>query len=208
MKKSILLFLTATAVAAAMTACSKPADPSGSSAAAQSESSANESAAAEAAQEETTADETKAEVHYGIIKGTITEGTEDDLEILVTTDEGQELSVGPLEITSVETVIEPGRNIAIVYAGDFDGSNLENLDLYLMLEQHDNMEIKTVTGVTTANAMSTFQLKTDDGQEIDFMKDNCGMEKDAMTKDSGDRVKVVYLASGEDTYPLYIYKAQ
>ena len=36
--------------------------------------------------------------------------------------------------------------------------------------------------------MSSFTIKTDDGQELSFLKDNCPIEEGALAGDSGDKV--------------------
>lgn len=47
-------------------------------------------------------------------------------------------------------------------------------------------------------------MKTDDGQELSFLKDNCPIEEGALAGDSGDKVTVTYVNSQGVNYPVEI----
>ena len=55
------------------------------------------------------------------------------------------------------------------------------------LPEQEEWTIMTETGTTTANAMSSFSMETEDGRELSFVKDNCPMEEGALAGDSGDQ---------------------
>ena len=42
---------------------------------------------------------------------------------------------------------------------------------------------------------SSFTIKTDDGQELSFLKDNCPIEEGALAGDSGDKVTCLLYTS-------------
>ena len=83
----------------------------------------------------------------------------------------------------------------------------ELLTLVVALPEQEEWSILTEKGTTTANAMSSFTMKTDDGQELSFLKDNCPIEDGALAGDSGDKVSVTYVNSQGVNYPVEIRSA-
>ena len=51
-------------------------------------------------------------------------------------------------------------------------------------------------------------MKTDDGQELSFLKDNCPIEDGSLAGDSGDEVSVTYVNSQGVNYPVEIKSAK
>lgn len=89
-----------------------------------------------------------------------------------------------------------------------------------MIQEADSLEfiaavpytayrIGRAEGVTLNNAMSTFSLQTDGGV-LNFLKDNCKIEEDAMKRNEGDHIVVYYAYSEQDQiyYPLEIFAAE
>ena len=106
---------------------------------------------------------------------------------------------GQLEPTSGE--------IAIAYIGEPLGK-LEDVDLVVALPEQEEWTISTEEGTTTANAMSSFAMKTADGRELSFLKDNCPIEDGALSEDSGDLIWVTYVTSEGMNFPVEIVKGQ
>ena len=103
----------------------------------------------------------------------------------------------------MEVEIEEDVQIAIAYIGEPLGS-LEDVTLVVALPEQEEWSILTEDGTTTANAMSSFTIKTDDGQELSFLKDNCPIEEGVLAGDSGDKVTVTYVNSQGVNYPVEI----
>ena len=112
----------------------------------------------------------------------------------------------------MEVELAEETQIAIAYIGEVLGgpeaAALEDVILVVALPEQEEWTIMTETGTTTANAMSTFSMKTEDGRELSFMKDNCPMEEGALVGDSGDQVEVTYVASQGMNFPVEIKAAR
>ena len=106
----------------------------------------------------------------------------------------------------MEVDIKEDVHIAIAYIGEPLGE-LKDVILVVALPEQEEWSILTEKGVTTANAMSSFSMKTDDGQELSFLKDNCPIEDGALAGDSGDKVRVTYVNSQGVNYPVEIRSA-
>ena len=78
----------------------------------------------------------------------------------------------------------------------------------MALPEQEEWTISTEEGITTANAMSSFAMKTADGRELSFLKDNCPIEDGALSEDSGDPVRVTYVTSEGMNFPVEIEKGQ
>ena len=85
---------------------------------------------------------------------------------------------------------------------------LEDVDLVVALPEQEEWTISTEEGTTTANAMSSFAMKTADGRELSFLKDNCPIEDGALSEDSGDSIWVTYVTSEGMNFPVEIVKGQ
>ena len=99
--------------------------------------------------------------------------------------------------------------IAIAYIGEELESqeDLDKVDLVVVFPEQEEWTICQETGTTLFNAMSSFTLKTDQGHELQLLKDNCPIEDGALSQDSGDRVTVIYVTSQGLNFPIEILKA-
>ena len=207
MKKHSLM-ITAAALAAAMvlgTGCAKK--PAGeTSETVTSLSSAEETTKAPettAKAQETTEQAAEAKEVYHMLQGTVTKVTADGSVFTLQADDGRDYDISQSDIRDVEVEIEEDVQIAIAYIGEPLGS-LEDVTLVVALPEQEEWSILTEKGTTTANAMSSFTIKTDDGQELSCLKDNCAMEEGALAGDSGDKVTVTYVNSQGVNYPVEI----
>ena len=200
MKKHSLM-ITAAALAAAMvlgTGCAKkPAVETSETVT--SQASAEETTKAP----ETTEQAAEAKEVYHMLQGTVTKVTADGSVFTLQADDGKDYDISQSNIRDVEVEIEEDVQIAIAYIGEPLGS-LEDVTLVVALPEQEEWSILTEDGTTTANAMSSFTIKTDDGQELSFLKDNCPIEEGALAGDSGDKVTVTYVNSQGVNYPVEI----
>ena len=176
MKKHSLM-ITAAALAAAMvlgTGCAKkPAVETSETVT--SQASAEETTKAPettAKAPETTEQAAEAKEVYHMLQGTVTKVTADG-------------RCSPFRRTTARTMISASPTsgtwrwrlrrmcrLAIAYIGEPLGSP-EDVTLVVALPEQEEWSILTEKGTTTANAMSSFTMETDDGQELSFLKDNC-----------------------------------
>ena len=212
MKKHSLM-ITAAALAAAMvlgTGCAKKPAERGiifASETVTSQASAEETTKAPettAKAQETTEQAAEAKEVYHMLQGTVTKVTADGSVFTLQADDGRDYDISQSDIRDVEVEIEEDVQIAIAYIGEPLGS-LEDVTLVVAyLPEQEEWSILTEKGTTTANAMSSFTIKTDDGQELSFLKDNCPIEEGALAGDSGDKVTVTYVNSQGVNYPVEI----
>ena len=157
-----------------------------------------------AREEETTQAEQKQMYH--MLQGTVTKVAGDGSVFTLQADDGKDYDIKRSDIRDVEIEIKEEVQVAIVYIGEPLGA-LKDVTLVVALPEQEEWSILTEEGITTANAMSSFSMKTDDGQELSFMKDNCPMEDGALSGDSGDKVRVTYVNSQGVNYPVEIKSA-
>ncbi len=212
MRKYLWIGITALCLAAATAGCGKKA-----------EETAQETTAQESTQEsakpteETTPEETKPEGEsqeaagrYHMLRGTVTEENEDESAFSLLADTGVTYEIEIADILDVEAEIKPEVQIAISYIGselaaqeDFAG-----VTMVAAFPEQEEWTICEATGTTLFNAMSSFTVKTDEGHEVQLMKDNCPIEEGALTQDSGDRVTVFYVTSQGINFPIEVLKGQ
>ena len=201
------LMITAAAMAAAMvlgTGCAKKpgvetSETVISQASAEETTKAPETTAK--AQEKT--EKAAAKEVYHMLQGTVTKVTEDGAVFTLQADDGRDYDISQSDIRDVEVEIDENVQIAIAYIGEPLGRP-EDVTLVVALPEQEEWSILTEKGTTTANAMSSFTMKTDDGQELSFLKDNCPIEEGALAGDSGDKVTVTYVNSQGVNYPVEI----
>ena len=202
------LMITAAALAAAMvlgTGCAKKPGVE-TSETVTSQASAEETTKAPettAKAPETTEQAAEAKEVYHMLQGTVTKVTADGSVFTLQADDGKDYDISQSDIRDVEVEIEEDVQIAIAYIGEPLGS-LEDVTLVVALPEQEEWSILTEDGTTTANAMSSFTIKTDDGQELSFLKDNCPIEEGVLAGDSGDKVTVTYVNSQGVNYPVEI----
>ena len=202
MKKHSLM-ITAAALAAAMvlgTGCAKKPAVETSETVTSQDSAEETTKAPEttAKAPETTEQAAEAKEVYHMLQGTVTKVTADGSVFTLQADDGKDYDISQSDIRDVEVEIEEDVQIAIAYIGEPLGS-LEDVTLVVALPEQEEWSILTEDGTTTANAMSSFTIKTDDGQEL-----SCPIEEGALAGDSGDKVTVTYVNSQGVNYPVEI----
>ena len=156
---------------------------------------------------ETTEQAAEAKEVYHMLQGTVTKVTEDGAVFTLQADDGRDYDISQSDIRDVEVEIDENVQIAIAYIGEPLGRP-EDVTLVVALPEQEEWSILTEKGTTTANAMSSFTMKTDDGQELSFLKDNCPIEDGTLAGDSGDEVSVTYVNSQGVNYPVEIKSAK
>ena len=114
-------------------------------------------------------------------------------------------SVTEAELAYMEAEPAPDAEVALLFHGDIIGDS-ENVRFLAMLPE-GSYTVRSATGVTESNMMSSFSMRTGKGELLSFVKDNCRMEEGAMTETDGDRI-TVYYAEGASNYPFKVYKAE
>ncbi|MDO4438863.1 MAG: hypothetical protein Q4B86_05400 [Eubacteriales bacterium] len=114
-------------------------------------------------------------------------------------------AVPEIEIGSINTEMEKGNEVVLLFNGDIINES-EEVEFISILPE-DEYTIKRAEGVTDSNIMTSFKLITKEGNEIGFIKDNCLMEDGVMQENAGESVVVYYAESRTDgsNYPLKIY---
>lgn len=156
--------------------------------------------------EETTDQSTAGEDMYHMLQGTVMKVTGDGSVFTLRSDDGRDYDISQDQIKDVEVEIAADVQIAVAYIGKPLGE-LKDVTLVVALPEQEEWSILTEKGTTTANAMSSFSIKTEDGQELSFLKDNCPIEDGALAGDSGDKVSVTYVNSQGMNYPVEIKAA-
>ena len=217
MKKKILA-AAALVMAAAVFAggCGKkeePAPTESATEAASTEESAEEST------EETVKESTEGaaegedpEARYHMLQGTIVKMEAEGSVFTLQADDGNSYDIALTDIRDVEVELAVDTQIAIAYIGEALGgpeaAALEDVTLVVAMPEQEEWTITTETGTTTANAMSSFSVETEDGRELSFVKDNCPIEEGALAGDSGDKVEVTYVSFQGMNFPVEIKGAQ
>ncbi len=173
----------------------------------QTETSAEGTSSPEESSSETQVPEDTESSKFYMLQGTITKTEKDGSAFTLLADDGKEYKIALSDIHDVETEIEKNTQIAIACMKDLSGDPEKNTYICAFPEQEE-WTISTDEGITTSNAMSTFMIQTTDGREIGFIKDNCPVDEDALTSDSGDSVIVTYVTSDNANFPLEIRKGK
>ena len=197
MRKQV--YMTAVAVMAGVllaSGCSKNQDEMPSSSVPQTETATESEASSETETTPAQTEEPAEAGRYHMLQGTV-----------ILADDGKEYEISLSDIRDVETEIAEDVQIAIAYIGEPLGK-LEDVDLVVALPEQEEWTISTEEGTTTANAMSSFAMKTADGRELSFLKDNCPIEDGALSEDSGDSIWVTYVTSEGMNFPVEIVKGQ
>lgn len=126
--------------------------------------------------QETTEQAAEAKEVYHMLQGTVTKVTADGSVFTLQADDGRDYDISQSDIRDVEVEIEEDVQIAIAYIGEPLGS-LEDVTLVVALPEQEEWSILTEKGTTTANAMSSFTIKTDDGQELSFLRITAPLRK-------------------------------
>jgi hypothetical protein len=145
----------------------------------------------------------------------------DNLEGMTVESGGKEINfdlIGAVVETSY--ALEPEVEVSVIYKGEISGSDASNAKPVLVLDGQQNMKVQEVAGSVIDQAMSTFTIKTESGEEIGFIKDNCeGLDTDVLgtatddSNGSGAMVKVTYVtvtydAGSKSNFPLRVEAAK
>ena len=208
MKRYIWIGMTALFLMTAMAGCGKKEETVQMET---TQAETTETSEEETTQEESRPEETTQEAaeRYHMLRGTVTEESQDGSRFSLLADTGVTYEISLDQIRDVEEEIEPEVQIAIAYIGEELESqeDLDQVDLVVVFPEQEEWTICQETGTTLFNAMSSFTLKTDQGHELQLLKDNCPIEDGALSQDSGDRVTVIYVTSQGLNFPIEILKA-
>lgn len=150
--------------------------------------------------------------YFGIMYATVLEvnGKQGDSKTIYSfkdkSDPDNGWSFTGLEIGDIETELEAGQDVVILFSGDIINDS-ENVDFMVILPD-GKYELKRIEGKTSGNMMSTFTVDTSTGESVLLMKDNCRMDPNVLSGDSGDKV-IVYYAAGDEAngnYPVRVFK--
>ena len=122
----------------------------------------------------------------------------------------------------VETsyALEPDTEVSVIYKGEISQDDASNAKIVLVVDAQESMEVKSVTGSVKDQAMSTFTITTESGEDMGFLKDNCeGLNTGVLgqasddSNGSGAKVKVTYVtvdydAGSESHFPLKVEAAE
>lgn len=146
------------------------------------------------------------------IEGTVKKVAEDYSSITVTKEDGTDIEI-LLSGTDIEISDEfkEGMSVMAVYAKDkVPGTDAP----ILIMDAQENVQLMQVEGEVVSQAMSSFTIKTDKGEEIGFLKDNCpGLDLlgDGSDESNGSGTKVtvtylnvVYADGGNAYFPIMI----
>lgn len=150
--------------------------------------------------------------YFGVMYATVIDiqTEEDGTTIYSLQDENDPENAWALSSMNIGDIIadmEKGGKVSFLFGGDIihDSENVE----FIAAVPYGTYQLGTATGTTENNVMSTFSIRTDDGQEMIFLKDNCKIEEGAMVENAGDRVRVYYAFSEAEQiyYPLRVFAA-
>lgn len=208
-------WIVAAAVCAAVlfTACGKSVKNSESVANTAAESTVSgtaESSAAPSKEAPGNAEEFK------ILTGKVIKVT-DTLDGMTVLNDGTEI-VFDLNNVVVETsyALDSDVEVSVIYKGEISGKDTSNARVVLVLDAQKDMKVQEVNGSVTDQAMSSFTIKTEAGEELGFIKDNCeGLDSGVLGKaaddsnGSGAMVKVKYVtvsydAGSQSNFPLKV----
>ena len=207
------LYMTAVMMSAALAAGCQKEDAAETSVVVETEIEAEKAETSESASSESsekTAQDDEKLADYHLLQGIVTGTNDEKGTFMLKADDGGEYVITTADIHDVETEIADDSLVVIGYIGGeiHDNMDLEKVNMVIAAPGDDDWTIAYAEGTTTANAMSTFTMVTEDGTEMGFMKDGCPMDEDALGGDSGAKVGVVYMDSEDVSFPLEIKKLQ
>lgn len=214
--KKIWIIALAVCTAALFTACGKPAKSTEGTSAETTTQASSSAATTEAVSQEAPGNAKE----FKILEAKVTD-VADNLESMTVLN-GDTKAVFDLKDVVVETSysLEPDAEVSIIYKGEISGSDTSNAKVVLVLDAQESMKVQEATGSVVDQAMSTFVIKTNSGEEMTFLKDNCeGLEEGVLGKavndsnGSGAIVKVTYVtvtsdADSKSNFPLKVEAAK
>lgn len=140
----------------------------------------------------------------------VQDGEKDGLFVYTLRDKSDPENAWSLNSQDIGTVVAEvgrGKEVAVLFSGDMI-EDTDNVEFIAILDDR-NYKIKSVEGITVANMMSSFTLRAKDGREYTFLKDNCRVDRDALSTEGNGRVIVYYADCGDqELYPLRVYKVK
>lgn len=109
------------------------------------------------------------------------------------------------DVGSIVCDVTGGREVAVLFSGDIvnDPDHLE----FIAILDDAPLTIRQAEGTTVSNMMNSFTIRTTKGVEMSFIKDNCKVDRDALSTEPGSRILIYYTEGGTtDHYPLRVYK--
>lgn len=100
--------------------------------------------------------------------------------------------------------VEKGAEVAVLFSGDIV-EDPDNVSFIAILEEK-KYSIRSAEGTVINNMMNSFTLRTKNGQELTFVKDNCIVDRDALGTTKGGSILVYYADAGTPIlYPFRVY---
>ena len=100
--------------------------------------------------------------------------------------------------------VSKGSEVAVLFSGNIveDPDSVE----FVAFLPEKKYSIRSASGKVVNNMMTSFTLRTKTGEELTFVKDNCKVDRDALSTESGGEVLVYYADSGSlSLYPFRVY---
>lgn len=137
-------------------------------------------------------------------------GEKDGLYVYTLRDESDPENAWALNSQDIGVVVaevERGKKVSVLFSGDMI-DDADNVEFIAILEDRD-YKIKSIEGVTVTNMMSSFSVKGKDSKEYSFLKDNCRVDRDALSTEGNSKVIVYYADCGAvEHYPVRVYKVK
>lgn len=151
--------------------------------------------------------------YFGVMHATVLnvqDGEKDGLYVYTLRDESDPENAWALnsqDIGEIFAGMEKGKKVSVLFSGDMI-EDTDNVEFIAILED-EKYKIRSVEGVTAANMMSSFSVKAKDGKEYTFLKDNCHVDRDALSTEGKSKVIVYYADCGAaELYPVRVYKVK
>lgn len=109
------------------------------------------------------------------------------------------------DVGSIVAEMNGGKKVAVLFSGDIV-NDPDSVEFIAILDEAP-YSIKKAEGTTVANMMNSFSVRTDKGVELNFIKDNCKVDRDALSTDRDSRVLIYYADCGVEKYPVRVYKS-
>ena len=100
--------------------------------------------------------------------------------------------------------VSKGSEVAVLFSGNIveDPDSVE----FVAFLPEKKYSIRSASGKVVNNMMTSFTLRTKTGEELTFVKDNCKVDRDALSTESGGEVLVYYADPGSlSLYPFRVY---
>lgn len=137
----------------------------------------------------------------------VQEGEKDGLFVYMLRDDEDPDNAWCLNSQDIGTVVcemSAGKKVTALFSGDMIGDP-DGVSFIALLDDA-GYTIKKVEGTTISNMMNSFIIRTTKGVEMTFVKDNCKVDRDALSTDGNGKIIVYYADCGNvDLYPVRVY---